>query len=268
MPELMETATSPMGTPEHLKHEDYNMRAERAEKLLNLVRRVKPSDLRLSTRTKTMAVLQRKLLNQLRVPTSANPSFHLYREVDLLTAQAAKSVFFDLKKKGPFLRGKIVYYNFETDSNSVMKEWFALEKRRENGVGQAMLRNHGQVLVMARPPFLVEHMTHDEAEGLKMTCGLMTLNCRGVPRFAPPPPPDEDTPQLAKQRAELADQDLAFAWGLIQQLAQRGECELDRNWFFCLRERFGPTWLSYLSDCEGQDSESAGELSPSEEEED
>ena len=67
-------ATSPMPSPEH---PDFMMRPERAEKLLNLVRRKKWDDLTLSRRPKLLAVLKRKLLNQLRVPTASNPTFHL-----------------------------------------------------------------------------------------------------------------------------------------------------------------------------------------------
>lgn len=249
---MKESATSPMPSPEH---PDYMMRPERAEKLLNLVRRKKWDDLTLSRRPKLLAVLKRKLLNQLRVPTASNPTFHLYREVDLMTAQAAKSVFFDLKKSGPFLRGKSVYLNFETDSNEVLRKWFALENMRNNGFGQGMMRSHGSVLVMARPPLLVEHQQHDEAEGIKMTSGMMTLSCTGVPRFAPPPPPEEDTPEAAQLRVEMADRDLEEAWLLVREIAHRETCPLDRRWYFSLAEKFGREYLSYLSDQEGMDSE-------------
>ena len=237
------------------------MRMEKAERLLNLVRRVKPTDMTLSIRPKLMAVIKRKLMNQLRVPTRGNPSFHLYRDVDLMTAQAAKSVFFDLKKKGPFLRGKSIYYNFETDSNQVMKSWFALEERRDTGMGHALLRSHGSVLVMARPPMLVEHQCHDEAEGIKISCGVMTLNCRGVPRFAPPPAPELDTPAAAKERQLAAERDLNMAWRLVQLLAERGTCTLDRHWYYALAERFDNSWLSYLTEeCDLSPDTSDGEV--------
>ena len=255
-----EIATSPIRTPEQAFHPDYNMSAFRAQKLLELCRRSKATDperLKLSTRPKMLAVIKRKLINQLRVPTASNPSYHLYRELDLLTAQAARSAFFDLKQIGPFLRGKSVYHNYETDSCEMMKKWFALEERRGNGMGQAMMRSHGQVLVMARPPFLIEHQTHDEAEGIRMTAGILTLNCRGVARFAPPPAPEMDTPEQAAKRQQLADKDLDFAWSLVKLLAERETCRLDHHWYEELAERFGRRWLSYLSDREGSDSESS-----------
>ena len=251
-PSMTESATSPMPSPEH---PDYMMRPERAEKLLNLVRRKKPGEMELSNRLKLMAVLKRKLLNQLRVPTSSNPSFHMYREVDLMTAQAAKSVFFDLRRSGPYLRGKSIYWNFETDCNLTMRRWFSLEERRVTAVGHAVMRSHGQVLVMARPPMLVEHQTHDEAEGIRLTAGMMTLNCRGIPRLAPPPLPENDSEEEAKRRQEAADKDLEVAWGLVKELAERGSCKLDRHWFFSLADRYGACWRSYLSDQEGNDSE-------------
>ena len=249
--EVEDSATSPIQTPEHWMHADYWMRAEKAEKMLELVKRVKPDFQKLQTRPKLMAVLKRKLINNLRVPTASNPSFHLYREVDLMTAQQARSVFFDLVKKGPFLRGKSIYYNFEADMPDTMTKWFCLEERRENGIGQAMMRSHGSVLVMARPPFLIEHQTHDEAEGIKMTAGIMTLNCRGVPRFAQPPSPENDSPEAARERQKLADRDLSVAWSLVKRLAERGTCHLDRHWFLTMAEKFGAEWKSYLTeDCD------------------
>ena len=78
--------------------------------------------------------------------------------------QAAKSIFFDLNRTGPTVKGKSVYYNWETDSNATMKAWFALHERRPKGVGQAILRSHGQILVMARAPLLVEHQSNEEAD--------------------------------------------------------------------------------------------------------
>ena len=177
----------PKYTPEEEKHKFFNMREDRAEAMLRMVRRPKNDDIQHSTRPKTLAVIKRKLMNQLRVSTRSNPSFHLFREIELLTVQAAKSIFFDLARKGPFVRGRSVYYNWETDSNEEMKKWFSLHERRPAGVGHGILRSHGQVLVMARPPMLVEHQSNEEAEGIKITCGVMTLSSHGVARFAPPP---------------------------------------------------------------------------------
>ena len=256
----------PYHTPEEQKHKYFNMRADRAEALLNLVRRRQKDDIEQPTRNKVMAVLKRKLINQLRVPTRANASFHLYREVDLVTCQAAKSVFFDLKRTGPFLRGNSSYYNFETDDHAVMRQWFSLQLPRTNGIGHAMMRSHGQVLVMARPPFLIEHQSNEEeAEGLKLTAGIMTLNCRGTPRYAPPPPPEEDSAALRLERKAAADRDLEVAWSLVMELAEKGSCKLDPHWYLTLGQKFGRTWLSYLSDQEGMDSE-PGEAENSEEE--
>ena len=62
----------PYHTPEEQKHKYFNMRADRAEALLNLVRRRQKDDIEQPTRNKVMAVLKRKLINQLRVPTRAN----------------------------------------------------------------------------------------------------------------------------------------------------------------------------------------------------
>ena len=238
----------PKYTPEEQKHRFFNMRNDQVESLLYRVRRPKNDDIDHATRPKTIAVLKRKLINQLRIPTRSNPSFHLYREVDLMTPNAAKAIFWDLKRSGPHLRGKSLYYNWETDDPKVIKQWFSLQDRRKNGIGQAMMRSHGQVLVMARPPFLAEHQSNEEAEGLKVTCGVMTLNCRGVPRFAPPPDPEEDSPNAAEERKKRADEDTAWAWELVKELAERGSCDLDRHWYYALSERFGATWLSYLTE--------------------
>ena len=54
---------------------------------------------------------------------------------------------------------------WETDNNTVMRKFYHLEDRRENGIGMGMMRNKGQVFVMARTPFLVEHISNDEADG-------------------------------------------------------------------------------------------------------
>ena len=238
----------PKYTPEAEKHSYFNMREDRAEALLRLVRRPRNDDIQMSTRPKTLAVLKKRLMNQLRVPTRSNPSFHLYREVELMHIQAAKSIFFDLKRTGPTVRGKSVYYNWETDSNATMKAWFALHERRPKGVGQAILRSHGQILVMARAPLLVEHQSNEEAEGIRLTCGVMTLHCSGVARFAPPPDQEVDTPEALKVRQERAEEDTLFAWGLIKELAERGTTDMDRHWYYSLSERFGKTWLSYLTE--------------------
>ena len=269
--QVAEAACSPMErvkpywTPEAEKHALYNMRADRAEAMLNLVRRNRKDDITLSTRVKAIAVIKRKLINQLRVPTRANSHYHLFRELDLVHVQAAKSIFFDMKKIGPTLRGSSVYYNFETDDHQVMKRWFALEERRPNGIGHAMMRCHGQVLVMARPPFLIEHQSNDEAEGLKMTAGMMTLNSRGVPRFAPPPAAEFDTEEAAQERQRKADADVQVAWSLVAELATRGGCALDRHWYLSLAERFDKSWLSCLSDHEGQSSDASAVNSTDEE---
>ena len=238
----------PKYTPEEEKHRYFNMREDRAEAMLRLVRRPRNDDIQFPTRLKHLAVVKRKLINQLRVPTRSNPSFHLYREVDLMSCQASKSVFFDLTRRGPTCRGKSVYYNWETDSNAEIKKWFNLNERRAKGVGQAMLRSHGQVLVMARAPFLVEHQSNEEAEGLKLTCGIMTLHCRGTPRFAPPPDPETDTPDAMAARQQRAEEDTEFAWSLMKELAERGSCTLDRHWYYSLADRYGSTWLSYLTE--------------------
>ena len=238
----------PKYTPEEEKHKFFNMREDRAEAMLRMVRRPKNDDIQHSTRPKTLAVVKRKLMNQLRVPTRSNPSFHLFREIELMTVQAAKSIFFDLTRKGPFVRGRSVYYNWETDSNEEMKKLFSLHERRPAGVGHGILRSHGQVLVMARPPMLVEHQSHEEAEGIKITCGVMTLSSHGVARFAPPPDPDSDTPEAAKERAARAAVDTAQAWELMKELAERGTSTMDRHWFYSLAQRFGSTWMSYLTE--------------------
>ena len=273
-PEMTDRACSPHAqvrpkyTPEADKHAYFNMRADRAESLLMLVRRPRNDDLQKSTRPKTLAVLKRKLMTQLRVPTRSNPSFHLYREVDILPGQAAKSIFFDIPRTGPVLRGNSVYYNWETDNHELMAKWFALHERRKNGIHHAMMRSHGMLLVMARPPLLVEHQSNEEADGIKLTCGVMTLHCRGVPRFAPPPPPDLDNPQEAALRQQRADKDLAVAWELVKELAERETCHLDRHWYYSLAERFGRTWLSYLTEAiDTSESDEPADLENSEAEE-
>ena len=253
----------PEHTPDEEKHKWFNMRADKAEALLDMCYK---SDVELSKRTKIVAVLKRKLAASLLVPTSNNASFHIFKEVELVTAQATRAIFFDLTRTGPTKRGSSVYYNFETDSCNLMRKWFSLEERRENGLGMAMLRNKGQVLVMARPPFLVEHMSNEEAECVKMTAGLMTLNCRGIPRFAPPPPANQDSEEDQKERQRAADAHLTYAWFLIKEMAERG-CQLDRHWYYSLASRFGRTWLSYLSDEDASESEEGSQEVEEEEEE-
>ena len=259
-------ATSPhlemrVKTPEEQKHAFFNLSYDKAEALLL---RTKRKDTELSTRSKILSVLKRKLVNQLRVPTSSNPSFHIYREVDLLHAQAAKSVFWDFKRTGPTKKGKNVYYNWESDDNETIGKWFKLEERRENGIGQAMMRNKGQVLVMARPPFLVEHQENEEAEGIKMTAGLLTLNCRGVARFAPPPPSDQDSPEDQQEREAAAHRDEEYAWSLVKSFALRGEV-MDPHWYRALDRKFpGEHFLNWLQ--EWSDEEGSVEKSASEEE--
>ena len=238
----------PKTTPEEDKHRFFNLRADRVESLLMRVRRPRNDDIQMSTRTKTLSVVKRKLMNQLRVPTRSNPSFHLYREIELMHPNAAKSIFWDLQRSGPFLRGNSVYYNWETDDNETMRQWFALHERRAAGIGHGILRSHGQVFVMARPPFLAEHQSNEEAEGVRITCGIMTLNSRGGVRFAPPPDPEMDTPEAAKERRERAEVDTKMAWTLVKSLAERGSCDLCRNWYYSLAERFGSEWLSYLTE--------------------
>ena len=248
----------PKYTPEEEKHKLYNMKADRAEAMLNLVRRARKDDLEYSTRGRAIAVVKRKLMNQIRIPTRSRPTFHLYRELDLMTCQAAKSIFFDLKRTGPTRRGKAVYYNFETDSLEVMRAWFKLEERRPTGMGNSLMRGDGSVLVMARPPMLeVEHQSHDEAEGIKITCEIMTLNSRGVPRFAMSIEEEEIEEELEERRDRLAlaKRDTEFAFKLVCDLAELGSCKLDPNWYRTLAKKFGPTWLSYLSDKDENSSE-------------
>ena len=261
---LIDTGTSPHldvrpSTPLDKKHAILNLSLEKAEALLQRTRR---KDTELSTRSKIIAVLKKKLINQLKVPTSANPSFHLYREVDLLHTQAAKSVFWDFTRTGPTKKGKNLYYNWECDSNETIGQWFKLEERRENGIGQAMMRNKGQVLVMARPPLLVEHQENEETEGVKLTAGLMTLNCRGVARFAPPPPPEENTADDQAAREAAAARDEEYAWGLAKAYALRGEV-MDRHWYRVLHQKFPDvgflTWLMESSDEETDSAEATEE---------
>ena len=135
-------------TPDEERHKWYNMRADKAEALLDLCYK---SDVTFSSRLKIMSIIKRKLLNALVVPTSGNATFHIYKEVDVITCQAARAIFFALKRIGPVKRHQTVSYHFESESNDLMKSWFGLEERRENGIGQAMLRNKGQVSASSRP---------------------------------------------------------------------------------------------------------------------
>ena len=251
-------------TPEEKKHDLFDMAYDKAEALLL---RTKRKDTEVSTRSKILAVLKRKLINQLKVPTSANPQFHLYREIDLLHPQAAKSIFWDFKRHGPTRKGKNIYLNWECDDNQTIGNWFRLEEMRENGIRQAMMRNKGQVLVMVRPPMLVEHQDNPEAEGIKMTAGLMTLNCRGIPRFAPPPPAETDTPEDQTEREAAAARDEECAWALVKEYAMRGE-HMDRHWYRALDQKYpGEEFLHFIQEWSDEEEEEEEAAASGEEEE-
>ena len=239
-------------TPEEQKHEFYDMDAGKANWLLHRANR---DGMQHSSRARAISVIKRKLRNQLLTPTSGNPSFHLFREIDLLSVTACKSIFWDFEKKhGPTRRYGTIYTNWEATNNSTLKSWFRLDEKRELGCGQAMLRNKGQVLVMARLPCLVEHQESEECDGIKITCGLMTLNCKGVPRFAPPPPEHEDSPEDQEERMAAAARDEAFAWTLAKEMADRG-CNMDKHWYHQLARRYGKEYLHYMTDSEEEESE-------------
>ena len=140
-------------------------------------------------------------------------------------------MFFDFKRTGPIRRGNLIYYNWECDSLEEMRNWFRLEEKRDRGLGMAMLRQKLQVLVMARPPLLIEHCEGPETELLKVTCGLMTLNCKAVVRFARAPAESTSADDTARLAAATRDED--YAWSLIKEMVERG-VKMDTMWYVTL----------------------------------
>ena len=98
-PVLTDAGTSPhqevkpARTPEALRHKWFDMDVKKAEFLLDLSHRSDLPDQSFSDRGKLLAIIKRKLINQLLVPTSgAKASYHLWREIEPIKRNAAKSV--------------------------------------------------------------------------------------------------------------------------------------------------------------------------------
>ena len=74
------------------EHRFLRLTEEEAEMVLS--RSWRPN-VELCTRGRILRIVAKKVRDRLLVPTKANARYHIYIEMDLLTYQAARSIFFD-----------------------------------------------------------------------------------------------------------------------------------------------------------------------------
>ena len=177
------------------------------------------------TKIRIVNIFRSKIISKLKVATGGGSTTgsHLHRvEIDPVNHFAAKCLLFDLPRQGPKQKGQTVRYNWQVAARSpqltarnpwptahnpqpallpaaqvtVEQQWMlekllSLETTRlgkGKALDAAVMRKRGAVMVMAIPPFLVEHRDNgDDQMQLVLSFYHLELNRYGVIHWPPAP---------------------------------------------------------------------------------
>ena len=225
----------------------------------------------LCTRGRILRIIAKKVRNRLLVPTKANALYHLYIEIDLLTYQAARSIFFDWTRWNPvFTAGsRTVRVSFAARTHHHTATFLRLHDGHEMGIGPGIFRKRGQTFVMALPPILAEHTSNDETEGITLSCSIMTLHCNGTYRFKTPTATEQETAEEKEEREAAEAVAVDYAWEMVAKKV-RMTCGngMDPRWIKTLAAKTGDKeWEDYLSTGDEMSDDSSEESERSEQSE-
>jgi len=133
------------------EHRFLRLTEEEAEMVLS--RSWRPN-VELCTRGRILRIIAKKVRDRLLVPTKANARYHIYIEMDLLTYQAARSIFFDWTRWNPvFTAGsRTVRVSFAARTHHHTATFLRLHDGHEMGIGPGIFRKRGQTFVMGAHP--------------------------------------------------------------------------------------------------------------------